>query len=379
MLSELPLTIPAWGFLAAELAALPVSVKLELVSAGPFAAPVLVHARAAESFMIAAQAHPRADGSLAPAVLYDPGDASLAPGGIAGFADVIDSAHLERLAELFVCPEYFVSVEYAEELPNRYLAQLRRPIADVPTADLPLPAPMIAHLGACIVCRTAFNDAVAARLRFQRMAFCPSPAELNAYLLGSELPNVARHLDTCQHCRSEAAALRQHRLPAWVTIQLAADNRTTSETTTRAPLPAGSGARRHVLSALLQGFLVQFQLGGLQALRRVAAEPRGHTSVAALIATLEQGESIRLVRERRDLVLQLTPDQNAVAISALRGEGQDLVEDFAVEVWSEDVLHWHGRSKQGRTVLPLAALQAAAGEGATRLVVRSKPDVTPPQ
>lgn len=378
MPAELSTTIPAWGFEDAELESWP-ALKLQLVSAGPFATPVLVHVRGAKSFIAAAQAYPRADGSLVQAVLYNPGDVELEPGSIVDFADVVDPAHMDQLWELLACPEYFTMVEQAEELPNQFLTQLQLPIFEVAAEALPLPAPINTHLAACPICRAAFNNTVAARQRWQRLAFCPSPAELDAYVHGTDLPGIARHLDTCHHCRTEAAALRQSPPPAWLTIHIAPISRTRAATAARTPLPFESGVQWHGLGALLQGFLLQFQLAGVQTLRWVAADPASPLSISMLVAALQGGESIQLLREHRDLSLQLTPDQSAIALHALHGDGQNPLQEFVVELWSEATLQWRSQSKQGSAVLPLAMLQAANDQSAVQLIVRPLTDMMPSQ
>lgn len=378
MSSKLSLSIAAWGFTAAELESLPSCLKPNLIADGPFTGTVVVHARAAESFIAAAEEYPRPDGSLAPAVLYDPGDVALAPGSIASFAAVVDAAHVDELADLLACPERFAMAEYAEEVPNRYLAQLRQPIATVAAQTLPLPAAASAHLAACPTCRAAFDAAVVARQHWQRTVFCPSPGELHAYLLGADLPAVAQHVTGCAQCHAETTVLRHSLLPAWLTIQLADPKAAPLAAGRQASAHTASGTQRSALESLLQGLLIQFRPAGAQARRRQAGNPAGQLAIEPLLEDLMHGEGIKLVREHRDLSIQLIPDQNAVAISALHGDGQSAVDDFDVELWGDEGMRWRSQSEAGTAMLPLVHLQEAIGQDVVSLVVRVQPQADLP-
>ena len=76
-MKNVALRISAWGFTAAELANWPSDLIPVPVTQGPYDGAILVHARAAESFVTEAEAHPLADGRLAPAVLYATADVHL--------------------------------------------------------------------------------------------------------------------------------------------------------------------------------------------------------------------------------------------------------------------------------------------------------------
>jgi hypothetical protein len=383
MSSKLSLPVSAWGFTAAELETWPLTLKPKLVADGPFVGAVVVHARAAQSFIAAAEAYPQADGSLVPALLYDPCDVALAPGSIVCFAAVVDAANVDDLEELLACPEHFTMTEYAEELPNRYLVQLRQPIATVAAQALPLPANVIAHLAVCPTCRAAFDAAVAARQLWQRMVFCPSPKDLHAYLLGAELPAVAQHLAGCTQCQAEAMVARHSLAREWLTIQLSHHKAVTTATRQRAPFHANahtsSDAQWSALGILLQGLLAaRLQPAGVQAWRRLAGSPAEQLSMEMMIEALLQGNEIKLTRPYRELSIQLAPDQNAVAFSALHGDRQRAVDDFDVELWGDEGIRWRGQSEAGTAVVPLAPLQEAIGQGAVRLVVRMLPQEDPP-
>ena len=372
MIAKQPLAVNAWGFTSVELLSLPPTLQAKPVADGPFLGPLVVHARAAAAFLAAAAAYPLPDGSLARAILYDPGDSQLDgadPADRAGFAAVIAPAEVAALADLLACPERFVMEEYAEDLPNSYLERLKGHISGVAAEDLPVPALVKTHLASCAICRGAFDAAVALRRRWQRTVFCPSPHELHAWMLGADLPSVAQHVADCPHCRTEAAALRTHKSSTWLILDIV-----DIKPLLLSGLPAaGIASSAQLLRGLLLTFLTQFQPAGIQAWRQPAGGTGEQAALDSILASLLAGSEITLVRERRELVLRLAPAENAVVLHSLLGGTESDLDRFALELWHDDNLHWRGESEGGAAVLPLERLQEAVGQGAVRLVVRQAP------
>lgn len=372
MTAKLPLAVNAWGFTSAELAGLPPTLQAKPVSHGPFLGPLVVHARAAAAFLAAATANPLPDGSLARAVLYDPGESP--PDGAdrtdrAGFAAVIAPAEVHALADLLACPERFLMEEYAEDLPNSYLDRLQYHISGVAAENLPVPPPVKAHLAICATCRTAFDAAVTLRKKWQRTVFCPSPHELHTWMLGADLPSIAQHVADCPHCRTEVAALHMHKSSTWLILDIV-----DIKALLLAGLPAaGTASSPQLLRGLLLTFLTQFQPAGVQAWRQPAAGAGGQAALDPILSSLLGGSEIKLVRERRELVLRLDPAENAVVLHSLIGSAEPGLDKFALELWHDDNLHWRGESEGGAAVLPLERLQEAIDQGAVRLVVRQAP------
>lgn len=372
MTAKLPLAVNAWGFTSAELAGLPPTLQAKPVSHGPFLGPLVVHARAAAAFLAAAAANPLPDGSLARAVLYDPGESP--PDGAyrtdrAGFAAVIAPAEAHALADLLACPERFLMEEYAEDLPNSYLDRLQYHISGVAAENLPVPPPVKAHLAICATCRAAFDAAVTLRKKWQRTVFCPSPHELHTWMLGADLPSIAQHVADCPHCRTEVAALHMHKSSTWLILDIV-DIKALLHA---GPPAAGTASSPQLLRGLLLTFLTQFQPAGVQAWRQPAAGAGGQAALDPILSSLLGGSEIKLVRERRELVLRLDPAENAVVLHSLIGSAEPGLDKFALELWHDDNLHWHGESEGGAAVLPLERLQEAIDQGAVRLVVRQAP------
>jgi len=372
MIAKQPLAVNAWGFTSAELAGLLPTLQATPISGGPFSGPLLVHARAAAAFLAAAAAYPLSDGSLARAVLYDPGEPSRDGTDRfdrAGFAAVVAPAETATLADLLACPERFVMEEYAEELPNNFLVRLQCHISGVAANDLPVPVPAKAHLATCATCRAAFDAAVAVRQKWQRSVFCPSPHELHTWMLGADLPSVAQHVADCPHCRTEVAALRAHKASSWLILEFV-----DVKPLLLSGLPAaGITASVQPLRSLLLTLLTQFQPAGVQAWRQPAANAGDQAALEPILASLLAGSEIKLVRERRELVLRLSPAENAVVLHSLLGSAEAGLDSFALELWHGDNLHWRSDSQEGAAVLPLERLQEAIDQGAVRLVVRQAP------
>lgn len=372
MIAKQPLAVNAWGFTSAELAGLPPTLQANPVSGGPFSGPLVVHARAAAAFLAAAAAYPLPDGSLARAVLYDPDEPAHDDADRidrAGFAAVVAPAEAETLADLLACPERFEIEEYAEELPNSYLVRLQCRISGVAADDLPVPAPAKAHLATCPTCRAAFDAAVAVRQKWQRSVFCPSPHDLHTWMLGADLPSVAQHVAECPHCSAEVAALRAHQASSWLILEFV-----DVKPMLLSGLPAaGIAASMQPLRSLLLTLLTQFQPAGVQAWRQPAANTGDQAALDPMLASLLAGSEIKLVRERRELVLRLAPAENAVVLHSLLGSTESGLDSFALELWHGDNLHWRSSSEGGAAVLPLERLQEAIDQGAVRLVVRQAP------
>lgn len=364
-MNAIALRVYAWGFSADELVKWPSGLIPVPINQGPFEGAILVHARAAASFVVEAEAHRLADGRLAPAILYAAGDVPLELGVLVDFAAVVNRLDVNQLTELLGCPERFAVQEYAQELPATFLRRLTKPIAEVAARKLPLPAEIKLHLAECPSCRAAFDEAVTERRRWQRLAFCPALAQLRAHLSGVDLPAVAQHLAECPQCRNEAAVLGHSIQPPWLTIPLRLTQPLFS-----AVAQTFRVASEATLFTIMDGLMAQFQTAGAQVLRHPAADAGGNLEVAALVNDLLHGDVIKLVREHRDLTMQMTPDRDAIVMSALYGEGEAALLNFNVELWGEDDLHWSGRSREGSLLLSLTALEAALAQGTVHLVVR---------
>ena len=372
MSSNLSLTIYTWGFTSTELADWPPQLIPNVITKGPFPDPVLVHARDADGFVAEAAAHPLADGRLATAVLYDPGDWKLSPGMIVNFAATVRSTQEDRIAEYFACPQQFLMAEYAEDLQVGFLQQVGWKIAGLPAKKLPLPATVTTHLQACPVCRESFNGAVARRKYWHRSLFCPTSAELSAYVKGEADQAVAHHLEDCAQCRAEAAALRTQHQGAWLKIPLTMPSpRNLVAPFIESALVTADGFKGQILaflSGMLQG---DFLPVGLLVRRRPTSDASGGARIDELVSKLMAGNDVKLERQHRDMLLKLTHDGTGISISDLHGESEAELRDFSVDLWSEGGLEWSGASSDGELIVPLFSIQRAIERGSAELEMRT--------
>jgi len=325
--------------------------------------PVVVHAADAQAFAAAAAARPLPNGRLPEAILYRP------PGIVVdaetdGYFDAeVLAEDWDALRRLLACPQQIVQAELAEELPLRFLQELDRPIAEVATAELPLAAAARAHLAECAVCRLAFDRAVEERLRQRRLLLCPDTGRLAAYARGAPDAQVQKHLLTCRACQAEVAVLSERPRPTaqpWLNIPLL-------------PPPAmepGQPTIFVILAALVQGAARgQLTVSGARLTRRGGREALSASEVAEALAQIGRQGQIKLVRPHRDLVVGWDAEEQAIWLGRLHGAGMRSVAAFRVEVRRGEQVLWQGESHEGRTTIPIAALEEALHAGADQVVI----------